>query len=90
MLSILLSQLIATLCLSLSMDKHYKLAFNQPKSLRLTRLFTGIGWLMLLLSLIATMGTSYIGAIALVYWLGMLSINIVGVAFLYYVKIRPL
>ncbi len=72
-------QLMAIVCLSLAMNKHFKGCFSQPITTIGERIFTWLGWSGVLISLV--IATQLLpSSIILVYWSLWLGTNILLVS----------
>ncbi|MDO6487193.1 DUF3325 domain-containing protein [Colwellia sp. 6_MG-2023] len=83
MLIVFLTQIIGLLCLSLSMDKHFKSIFKRALTSRLSLYFKISGWLTIIISLLSVSLMSFTFSIAILYWLAFLSVNILFVVIIY-------
>jgi hypothetical protein len=83
MLANLLAQTIGLICLSLAMNKHFKLVFkvNLPSLVSLGLKLSG--WLLMGVSILLVVLFSKHISIALIYWLAVLSMNILLIALIY-------
>jgi len=80
MIVITLLQCFALIFLSLSMHKHFNVIFNKKTTTLITNIFQITGWLLMIISFITA---TCIDVISLVYWLNLLSLEIILLAIIY-------
>ncbi|AZQ84777.1 DUF3325 family protein [Colwellia sp. Arc7-635] len=76
MLVSIIAQAMGLICLSLAMNKHFKLVFNSNPTSIVSLVLTLSGWLLISLSILLVVLLSSHISIAVIYWLAILSINI--------------
>ena len=82
----ILFQFFGLTLLSLSMKKHFQAVFMRRFHSRLSNFLYVSGWLSLILSLIYLLLTHHLPQIAIVWWIGFLTLGIFGLA-VFYLKI---
>lgn len=82
MLTSITIQLVALVCLSLAMDKHYKGVLYKPLAIRRKIALRAFGWVLLVISFGLVFTEQHSLAIAIVDWLAWLSCHILLVALL--------
>lgn len=83
MLVSIIAQAIGLLCLSLTMDKHFKSAFKIALPPKLKAWLKFSGWTSVGVSVLLFVLFAHTPAIAIIYWLAMLSGNILVLALSY-------
>lgn len=83
MLVSILTQALGLVCLSLSMDKHFKSAFARPSPPWLSIGLKWLGWVSIGLSILLVTFFTQTPTIAIVYWIAVLAINILLLGLVY-------
>jgi putative flippase GtrA len=83
MLVSICAQIFGLLCLSLALDKHYKSVFKKILPHKLRGCLKFAGWLLIGLSLLLVVLFALTPSIAIVYWLAILSGNILLLVLVY-------
>lgn len=83
MLVSICAQAFGLICLSLTLDKHFKSVFKTALSPKLSVCLKTSGWLLIGLSLFFVGLFALTPSIAIVYWLAILSGNIILLALVY-------
>lgn len=83
MLASICTQVFGLICLSLALDKHFKSVFKIALNHKLSIWLKTTGWILIGLSILLVGLLTLIPSIAIVYWLAILSGNILLLSLVY-------
>jgi len=88
MIKLVILQMVSLLCLSLAMDKHFKLIFKKKSNARISTILRFIGWSGIMLSIFDVTNINLPVGLTIIYYLCSASLIILLMA-LFYLYFTP-